>query len=222
MNRHVREASSLVHSKFNPSNWHKAYDMNFDYHEWNQKQKESIRSKDLNQLTKIENLAWYERIAEERFPFAGGSILEIGAEYGRFSIYKAATSNSTITATDASKKATLFAEEKLKELDLSSKIKRVTMLAESLDFPDSSFDRVYAFESLEHVGDLNKALAEINRVLNSDLIFSIPFHNTADSGFHTQKMGVDSWITNFRKYFLIDELIIVKDGTMAVGRALKK
>lgn len=222
MNKYVREASSLVHSKFDHLSWHKAYDINFDYHEWNQEQKERILCKDINQLSKIENLAWYEKIAEERFPLFDGSILEIGAEYGRFSIFKVSTSNVSIVATDASHKATLFAIDKLKELNISSRIKRVTMLAEKLEFSDNSFDRVYAFESLEHVGDLDKSLSEINRVVIKDLVFSIPFNNTADSGFHIQKMGVDAWISILKKYFLIDELIIVKDGTMAIGRVLKK
>jgi ubiquinone/menaquinone biosynthesis C-methylase UbiE len=44
----------------------------------------------------------------------------------------------------------------------------------SIDYDDSSFDTVTAFEVLEHVKDYEKALAEMRRVCKDNLILTVP------------------------------------------------
>jgi ubiquinone/menaquinone biosynthesis C-methylase UbiE len=47
----------------------------------------------------------------------------------------------------------------------------VACCAENLPFPDASFDIVCAFNSLDHVDDLGKAIGEISRVVASHGLF---------------------------------------------------
>ena len=39
------------------------------------------------------------------------------------------------------------------------------MNAESLEFPDNTFDKIYSFHTIEHIPDIGKALGEMARVL---------------------------------------------------------
>ena len=59
------------------------------------------------------------------------------------------------------------------------------MDATNLDFPDSSFDRVYSLHTIEHVPDLRKALAEMERVLKPGgrLVLTYPIEPSFMRGF---------------------------------------
>jgi ubiquinone/menaquinone biosynthesis C-methylase UbiE len=94
------------------------------------------------------------------------------------------------------------------------------MMAENIKVPDGTFDRIYAFETLEHVGDLSLALQEIHRVIKpgGSLVFSLPIGGAFDGGFHTQKHSVDFWKDTFSKLFVIDELVIDK---LIIGKVRK-
>lgn len=52
-------------------------------------------------------------------------------------------------------------------------LKFLTMPAEKLDFEHDSFDEIYSYDVLEHVGDFDQVIAEIKRVLKSGGIIDI-------------------------------------------------
>lgn len=65
------------------------------------------------------------------------------------------------------------------------------MNAENLSFPDESFDRVVSMSAFEHIGDLRKALLEINRVMKPGGKALISFEPlwTCAYGHHLHHLG---------------------------------
>ncbi|MFA6918709.1 MAG: class I SAM-dependent methyltransferase [Patescibacteria group bacterium] len=69
------------------------------------------------------------------------------------------------------------------DLDVNEAIRKypglrfLTMPAEKLEFEDNSFDEIYSYDVLEHVGDLDQTIAEIKRVLKSGGIWHITVPN---------------------------------------------
>jgi len=59
------------------------------------------------------------------------------------------------------------------------------MDATNLDFPDNSFDKVYSLHTIEHIPDLKKALAEMERVLKPGgrLVLTYPIEPSFMRGF---------------------------------------
>jgi SAM-dependent methyltransferase len=55
----------------------------------------------------------------------------------------------------------------------SAPARLVAMDARALDFPDGTFDLVYSFHALEHIGHPEEALAEIRRVLAPGGVFAL-------------------------------------------------
>jgi len=216
----LEEMFKLIHGKFDKDIWKKAYSYLDQYHPWSLLKKKEL-SKDasprpLNSLTPV------ERTAEKNFLVDSGIMLELGSHWGRFCFYKASNYKMKIIGTDASKIAVdtvnSWNRENLK-LDIDFKV----MLAEDIEFDDNFFDVVYAFETLEHVGDLDRSLKEISRVLkpSSPLIFSLPLLDYADGGCHTQKHPLDFWENKFAQYFMIDKIIHEIENHIIVGRVLK-
>ncbi len=54
--------------------------------------------------------------------------------------------------------------------------------ARALDFPDAAFDVVTALEVLEHIPDVEQAVAELVRVARRWLLLSVPLHEDRNPG----------------------------------------
>jgi len=95
--------------------------------------------------------------------------LACGEGYGSFLIAKAARS---VTGVDISVETIQHAAKTYKR----SNLKFNQGSATALDFPDSSFDVVVSFETIEHLAEQEEMIAEIRRVLHPDgiLIISSP------------------------------------------------
>lgn len=222
----LAEASALVHdANFEHDKWIEAYTYSSKHHPWSlEKINSTITQKSLEMLGTYANLDAPERRAEIHFPFSRGKILELGANVGRFAIYKVLNfPELKFICVDASTHVHEISIQHEHELGLSDRIERYVMLAERLEFDDNLFDRVYAFDTLEHVGDLDKSLFEINRVLKPgcDFIFEVPFLDYKDSGFHSQKHNKEKWIDMFSKYFIIGSLFYYEDNLEMIGQVFK-
>lgn len=89
-------------------------------------------------------------------PKQGESILEIGCERG--DLVKILNGyNQNVIGIDINKEI----------IDQSNNKNLIYMSAEKLDFPSSSFDKVVSCHTIEHISDLKKFFAEVERVLKS-------------------------------------------------------
>ncbi|MFH1947366.1 MAG: methyltransferase domain-containing protein [Candidatus Magasanikbacteria bacterium] len=94
----------------------------------------------------------------------GKTVLDVGAGDGRLSL-RLAEKNAEVTALDLSEKML----KKIKNV----KIKKVIGDAESLDFPDESFDIVIATFLIVHLKDLKRFFDEAYRVLKPGGLFLV-------------------------------------------------
>lgn len=97
-------------------------------------------------------------------------VLELGCGVGYYSAFLAKIADH-VTATDLESidpvthsPGLQITRDILKSLDVNN-VTVMNASAESLPFPDNSFDMVFSSHVLEHVPDVNKAVSEINRVL---------------------------------------------------------
>ena len=116
-------------------------------------------------------LEHYHRYAAIRDVIAGKTVLDVacGEGYGSRFMSDVATS---VTGVDISSEAVVHASTAYIRNNLSFRQGSAT----ALDFPDESFDVVVSFETIEHLLEQAKMLAEIRRVLrtNGFLIISSP------------------------------------------------
>lgn len=84
----------------------------------------------------------------------GDRVLEVGCGRGHLTL-RLAGRGIDVVGIDANPKAA----------DIAGTERVLTMGAESLDFPDDSFDYVLSVHALEHIPALGEALAEMGRVL---------------------------------------------------------
>ncbi len=91
-----------------------------------------------------------------------GSLLEVGCGIGVDSI-QLAKCGFDVTAVDLTESALQVAKEFAARRDVNINFQLGN--AEGLDFPDASFDVVYSFGVLHHTPDIEKAVAEVRRVL---------------------------------------------------------
>jgi ubiquinone/menaquinone biosynthesis C-methylase UbiE len=97
------------------------------------------------------------------FPrYAGKKVLEIGCGVG-MDLLQFARAGAEVTARDLTENAVALATKNLAREGLSGDIQ--TGNAESLSFPDDTFDVVYSHGVLHHTVDTEKAIAEVRRVL---------------------------------------------------------
>jgi ubiquinone/menaquinone biosynthesis C-methylase UbiE len=94
--------------------------------------------------------------------FTGKRVLEIGCGAGIDSA-EFARNGAIVTSTDFTERSVQAAKELLAEANLPVNV--VQADATNLQFEDNSFDCVYSFGVLHHIPDVEKALAEIKRVL---------------------------------------------------------
>ena len=94
--------------------------------------------------------------------FAGKMVLEIGCGAGIDSA-EFARNGTTIVSTDFTHTATVSTLNLFKETNLSARVVQADAIR--LPFKDNIFDCVYSFGVLYHIPAIDKALAEIKRVL---------------------------------------------------------
>lgn len=114
-----------------------------------------------------------------------GSVLEVGAGIGTLAI-RMAKEGFDVTGVDVSAEALDRARERAKQEGVT--IAWREGFAESLPFPDKSFDYVTCCHTLEHVKDLEKATSELKRVARRKIIVLTPkqkFRLYAEN-YHTQ------------------------------------
>ncbi len=95
-----------------------------------------------------------------------GDALEIGAGTGYFTLnLLQAGAIERATATDISPGMLAILEENANRLGLGLGVRTAAAEAETLPFPDESFDLVFGHAVLHHIPDLGRAFSEFNRVL---------------------------------------------------------
>lgn len=97
-------------------------------------------------------------------------ILELGCGKGRNASILAKKPNTNVVGVDLSLENINIARKSYPHLTFE------VGSADSLNFPDSSFDEIFAYDIFEHVDDLPKCAAEAVRVLkpNGKLIINVP------------------------------------------------
>ncbi len=106
-------------------------------------------------------------LLEKLGDLTGRKVLELGCGAGEASIYLA-KKGADVTATDLSGGMLKVVERLAKKHDVSVKTHKTD--ADQIDFPDGTFDIVYAANLLHHV-DIGKTLDEACRVLKPGGIF---------------------------------------------------
>jgi SAM-dependent methyltransferase len=97
-------------------------------------------------------------------PLEGGRLLDVGCADGNYTMRLAADFDS-VDAVDVEPVRLEEFRAAVAGTPLAGKIRIAEMSAEQLDFADNTFDAVTTIEVLEHVTDLERAIAEIQRVL---------------------------------------------------------
>ena len=149
-------------------------------------------------------------------------ILDVGAGAGRLSL-RLAEKGAEVTALDVS-------EEILKKIK-NVKIKKVIGEAESLDFPDESFDIVIATFLIVHLKDLKRFFDEVYRVLKPGGLFLVTNINQRKAPAVKTKEGlveIDSYYHKPEKVieelenlaFGIDRQEFVKEGETWVNQII--
>ena len=92
----------------------------------------------------------------------GGRVLEIGCSMG-MDTAELARLGAQVVGVDLSPKSIEVARRHFQIAGLQAELRVAN--AESLDFPDASFAAVYSFGVLHHTPDIDKAIAEVHRVL---------------------------------------------------------
>ena len=98
-----------------------------------------------------------------REDLAGKQALEIGCGRGDFSCWLARNTQAQLTAADFSQTAVAKGRDHAASLGLN--IRWQVMDIQSIAHPDASFDVVISSETIEHVPDPARAVAELARVL---------------------------------------------------------
>ena len=94
--------------------------------------------------------------------YRGKSLLEVGCGAG-IDLVRFARARAIVTGIDLSKTAIDLALKNIEQNGLSADLQ--VMNGESMQFPDNSFDLVYAHGVLQYTANAEKMVAEIHRVL---------------------------------------------------------
>ena len=134
----------------------------------------------------------------------GKKILDVGAGAGRLSL-KLAEKGAEVTALDIS-------EEILKKIK-NVKIKKVIGDAESIDFPDESFDIVIATFLIVHLKDLKRFFDEAYRVLKPGGLFLVTNINQRKPPAVKTKEG----LVEIESFYHRPELVVEELENLAFG-----
>lgn len=127
-------------------------------------------------------LPLFDRISEK---IPGGKMLEIGCGMGDDSA-QWAKRGMKITSMDLTKTAVECTKIRLSKCQLEGEV--IQGNAESIDFPDNTFDLVYSFGVLHHSPDTPKTIDEIHRVLKPGGLASIMLYNRRSLNFFIHKI----------------------------------
>ena len=114
-----------------------------------------------------------------------GTVLEVGCGMGGLAM-RLAERGFSVTGLDLSEVALRYARERADNAGLSVDWKQG--FAESLPVPDKSFNYVTCCHTLEHVKELDQAVAELRRVAREKIVVIVPkqkYRLYADN-YHTQ------------------------------------
>lgn len=109
-------------------------------------------------------------------PVRGDRLLDVGCGDGSHTV-ELAEGYVRVDAIDLEPQRLDAFAERITQSPLEDRIGIHKMAADSLAFDPNTFDRVTAFEAVEHVEDLEGALAEIHRVLKPGGAFSLTTSN---------------------------------------------
>jgi len=124
-----------------------------------------------------------------------GTVLDVGCGQGSLAL-RLAQAGFRATGVDVSSEALRIARRNA--LETGKEIELVEGFAESLPFPDKSFDYVTCAHTLEHVRDLKAVAAEFKRVAKRKIVILTPVQ--------AFKMYMDNYHTQFfeQKEILVD------------------
>lgn len=124
-----------------------------------------------------------------------GTVLEVGCGMGSLAI-RLAEKGFYVTGLDVSTMALRYASERAVAAGRSISWKQG--FAENIPFPDKSFSYVTCCHTLEHVKDLDLAVAELKRVARKKVVIIVPiqkFRLYADN-YHTQFFEREEQLVN--------------------------
>lgn len=149
------------------------------------------------------------------------SVLDVGCGVGVLSLYYGNKCKS-VTGVDISDRAIYLANQSVNELGFGKKVK-----FEVLDFPNKflsrKFDKIIFSETLEHIGDENKALSLINKMLkrNGKLIITVPSQNSV-----LYKLGLakkfDLEVGHLRRYTVASLKSVLKRNDFKILKVYKR
>ncbi|MFY1625620.1 SAM-dependent methyltransferase [Micromonospora sp. WMMD723] len=124
----------------------------------------------------------------------GDAVLDVGCGIGKPAIRLAATRDLTVTGVSISEEQIDAAQRVSTAYGLADRARFVAADAADLPFPAASYDAVFALESLHHMADRGRVLAEIARVLKADGSFVIADYALR----HPPTPGQEQIVTEFR------------------------
>jgi cyclopropane-fatty-acyl-phospholipid synthase len=148
-------------------------------------------------LDQAEDLALAETIRRAELS-DGSKILELGCGWGSLTLAMArAFPRAKITAVSNSKSQREFILARAAKEGLTGVEVVTRNVADGLDFPEDSFDRVVSVEMFEHMKNYGRLLAEISRVLvpGGKLFVHIFTHREFAYPFETE--GEDNWMGRY-------------------------
>ena len=137
------------------------------------------------------------------------TVLEVGCGAGRVA-REVARSGRQVTGVDISGEALRLARAAAAEEGLDIAWRKAPM--ERLPFADASFDAVLTSHTLEHVQDLDVAVAELRRVAARQLIVIVPREDAL------QELSTDYHFQVFPTAETLDRAIGLPDATCFVAR----
>lgn len=108
---------------------------------------------------------WRKKCVKKLAPLKPKQILDVATGTGDFAIACARLNPDKITGIDISEGMMKFGREKLKKLNLDKLIELRSGDAETVDFPDNSFDAIVVGFGVRNFENLEKGLINLNRVL---------------------------------------------------------
>jgi ubiquinone/menaquinone biosynthesis C-methylase UbiE len=146
--------------------------------------------------------AFFDELAEYRYDklrylpkvvdfsgYAGKNLLELGCGVG-IDLVRFAEGGALVTGVDLSKTAVDLAKKYFSHKQLKADLR--TMNGEALEFPDASFDVVYAHGVLQYTADAHKMVREAHRVLKPGGEFIAMVYNRR------------GWLNIMSRFFKVD------------------